>query len=57
MQFLAIDLEACNRYVKGSVFSVGYVLADENFQVIAKEDIVINPKCRFVAKFRKPIEF
>ncbi len=57
MQYLAIDLEACNRYVKGSVFSVGYVLADENFNVLKKEDIIINPKCRFVAKFRKPIEF
>lgn len=57
MQFLAIDLEACNRYVKGSVFSVGYVLADENFNVLKKEDIIINPKCKFVAKFRKPIEF
>ena len=57
MQFLAIDLEACNRYVQGSVFSVGYVLADENFNVLKKEDIIINPKCKFVAKFRKPIEF
>jgi DNA polymerase-3 subunit epsilon len=57
MQYLAIDLEACNRYVRGSVFSVGYVLADENFNVIKKEDIIINPKCKFVAKFRKPIAF
>lgn len=36
---------------------MGYVLADEHFEVIRKEDIIINPKCRFVAKFRKPIEF
>lgn len=43
--------------MRGSVFSVGYVLADENFNILHKEDIVINPKCRFVTKFRKPIEF
>lgn len=57
MQFLSVDLEACNRYVHGSVFSIGVVLADEQFNVLHKEDIIINPKCKFVAKFRKPIEF
>ena len=57
MQYLSVDLEACNRYVHGSVFSIGVVLADENFNILHKEDIIINPKCKFVAKFRKPIEF
>ena len=57
MRFLSIDLEACNRYVKGSVFSIGVVEADEHFNIIHKEDIIINPHCRFVTKFRKPIEF
>ena len=57
MQYLSVDLEACNRYVPGSVFSIGVVLADENFNILHKEDIIINPKCRFAAKFRKPIEF
>lgn len=54
---MSIDLEACNRYVKGSVFSIGVVEADEDFNILYKEDIIINPKCKFVAKFRKPIEF
>lgn len=57
MRFLAIDLEACNMYVKGSVFSIGAVCADENFNVLWKRDILINPKCKFATKFRKPIEF
>lgn len=57
MHFLSIDLEACNMYVKGSVFSIGAVYADENFNVIDKRDILINPKCKFATKFRKPIEF
>lgn len=57
MHFLAIDLEACNMYVKGSVFSIGVVCADENFDILYKRDIIINPKCKFATKFRKPIEF
>ena len=57
MRFLSIDLEACNKYVKGSVFSVGVVLADEQFNIIYKEDILINPHCKFNTNFRKPIKF
>ena len=55
--FLAIDLEACNKYVKGSVFSIGVVGADDNFNVLFKRDIIINPHCKFSTNFRKPIEF
>lgn len=57
MEFLSIDLEACNRYVKGSVFSIGVVCADENFNILYKKDILINPHCKFCTNFRKPIEF
>ena len=57
MDFLAIDLEACNTYVKGSVFSIGIVCADENFKVKYKRNILINPKCKVAMHFRKPIEF
>lgn len=57
MRFLAIDLEACNTYVHGSVFSIGVVEADENFNVTHKEDIIINPNCKFCTRFRKPITF
>jgi|GEM_PF-2148290 len=55
--FLAIDLEACNKYVKGSVFSIGVVGADDNFNVLFKRDIIVNPHCKFCTNFRKPIEF
>ena len=57
MKYLAVDLEACNMFVKGSVFSVGMVLADENFNIIFKRNYWINPLCRFAMKFRKPIDF
>lgn len=57
MRFLSIDLEACNSFVHGSVFSIGVVEADENFNVTHKEDIIINPNCKFCLKFRKPITF
>ncbi len=57
MRFLAIDLEACNKYIKGSVFSIGVVLADENFNILYKEDILVNPHCKFNTNFKKPIHF
>lgn len=57
MRFLSIDLEACNRYIIGSVFSIGVVEADENFNITHKEDIIINPNCKFCTNFRKPIVF
>ncbi len=57
MKYLSVDLEACNTFVKGSVFSVGMVLADENFNILFKRNYLINPLCRFAMKFRKPIEF
>ena len=57
MKYLSVDLEACNMFVKGSVFSAGMVLADENFNIIFKRNYWINPLCRFAMKFRKPIDF
>jgi len=57
MDFLAIDLEACNSYIKGSVFSIGIVCADENFNIKYKRNLFINPKCKFAMHFRKPIDF
>lgn len=57
MRFLSIDLEACNKYIKGSVFSIGVVLADDQFNIIYKEDILVNPHCKFNTNFRKPIKF
>jgi DNA polymerase-3 subunit epsilon len=57
MKLIAFDLEACNRYVPGSIFSVGVVEADFNFNIKDKYNILINPETKFVTKFRKPIEF
>ena len=57
MKYLSVDLEACNMFVKGSVFSCGMVLADENFNIIFKRNYWINPLCRFAMKVRKPIDF
>ena len=57
MKYLSVDLEACNMFIRGSVFSCGMVLADENFNIIFKRNYWINPLCRFAMKFRKPIDF
>ena len=57
MKYLAVDLEQCNMFVRGSVFSVGMVLADEDFNIIFKRNYWINPLCRFAMHFRKPIDF
>jgi len=57
MKYLSVDLEQCNMFVRGSVFSVGMVLADENFNIIFKRNYWINPLCRFAMHFRKPIDF
>ena len=44
MRILAYDVESCTGNTRdGSLCSFGYVLTDENFNVIKKEDILINP--------------
>lgn len=57
MKLIAFDIEACNRYVQGSIFSIGVVEADINFKIIDKYEILINPETKFATKFRKPINF
>lgn len=47
MNYLAFDIEAANGYKQYSICSIGYVLADENFNVLKKENIWINPKCKY----------
>ena len=44
MQYLFFDIEASEGR---SICSFGYVLTDETFRVIAKEDVLINPEARF----------
>lgn len=47
MKYLAFDLEAANGYKLYSVCSFGYCIADENFNILKKENIWINPKCKY----------
>ena len=47
MKYLAFDLEAANGYKLYSVCSFGYVLADEDFNIIKKENVWINPRCKY----------
>jgi len=47
MKYLAFDLEAANGYKLYSVCSFGYVLADENFNIIEKDNVWINPRCKY----------
>lgn len=46
MKYLFIDIE-CADGGKGTICSFGYVIADENFNVIKSEDVIINPQGRF----------
>lgn len=44
MNFLFFDIECCDGY---HICSFGYVLTNENFEIIKKEDILINPEKPF----------
>ena len=50
MQYLFFDIE-CSDGIH--ICSFGYCLTDENFKVIKKEDIVINPESRFILSKNK----
>lgn len=57
MKLIAFDIEACNRYVPGSIFSIGVIESNYQFDVLNRYNILINPETKFVTKFRKPIDF
>ena len=44
MKYLAFDIEAANGYQLSSICSIGIVVADEQFNIISRENIWINPK-------------
>ena len=46
MKYLFFDIE-CADGGKATICSFGYVIADENFKILCREDIVINPQGRF----------
>ena len=52
MKYFSFDIE-CSDGGKGAICSFGYVVADENFKVLEKRDIVINPEFRFFLIGRK----
>jgi len=44
VKYLFYDIESCSgNYQDGSLCSFGYCLTDENFNVLKKEDILVNP--------------
>lgn len=48
MRYLFFDCECANSYnYTSKMCSFGYVITDESFNVIKKEDIVINPEAKF----------
>lgn len=47
MNYLAFDIEAANGYKPYSICSIGIVEADENFNVINRQNIWINPKTKY----------
>lgn len=47
MKYLAFDIEAANGYKPYSICSIGIVLADENFKVLERTNIWINPKTSY----------
>ncbi len=49
MKYLFFDIECANCYNNcAKLFSLGYVITDENFNILhEKEDVLINPKDRF----------
>lgn len=56
MKYLFFDTESANCRRSGNIFSFGYLLTDEQFNVISpQEDIIINPRTRFDSYVKKHI--
>ena len=47
MKFLAFDIEAANGYKLYSICSVGIVVADEQFNILWRKNVWINPKSKY----------
>lgn len=47
MKYLAFDIEAANGYKLYSICSIGVVIADENFDILHRTNIWINPKTAY----------
>lgn len=47
MKYLAFDIEAANGYQPSSICSIGIVIADEQFNIVSRQNIWINPKTKY----------
>lgn len=47
MKYLAFDIEAANGYKMYSICSIGVVIADENFNILQRTNVWINPKTSY----------
>lgn len=47
MKYLAFDIEAANGFQPSSICSIGIVIADEQFNIIDRRNIWINPKTKY----------
>lgn len=46
MKLLFFDMEFANGQVKGSIYSFGYLITDESFEILTPPtDLLINPEC------------
>ncbi|MDY4591885.1 MAG: 3'-5' exonuclease [Eubacteriales bacterium] len=54
MRYLFFDIECANCFNgHGKICSFGYVIADDNFEILEQKDILINPKTKFHLKNRR----
>lgn len=47
MRYLAFDIEAANGFQPSSICSIGIVIADEQFNIISRQNVWINPKTKY----------
>lgn len=48
MRLLFFDMEFANGQVGGSIYSIGYLITDEEFNIIVEPtDVLINPECEW----------
>ena len=47
MRYLFFDIECANCFGSAKICSFGYVLTNKDFTILAKEDIIINPRSKF----------
>lgn len=54
MKYLAFDIEAANGYKPYSICSIGIVTADEQFNILSRKNVWINPKTSYNLNGTRP---